>query len=189
MLAGQIKDAYYDWRVPDLSTPSLALDRSSGPFRGRLYAVWPDARYDQRTQILFSYSRDRGRTWAEPSVVSDDSQSRGSNNGANNFMPAIAVNRDGVVGLLWYDRRDNPHNIGYWPRFSASLDGGETWLRSVRVSASPHVATDDTRKNGGDTAGLAADADGTFHPVWIDNRTGIPQMWTATVNVKAAARR
>jgi hypothetical protein len=188
-LAGQIKDAYYDWRVPDLSMPSLAVDQSRGAFRGRLYAAWPDARYGNRTQILLSYSSDQGRTWTQPSVVSDDSKAHNANDHADNFMPKLAVNRDGVVGLLWYDRRDNPDNVGYWARFSASLDGGDTWLPSVRASAAPNTASDDTRKNGGDTVGLAADRDGIFHPVWIDNRTGIPQMWTATVKVRGRARR
>ena len=41
--------------------------------------------------------------------------------------------------------------------------------------------------NGGHTAGMAADANGAFHPVWIDNRTGLPQMWTAPVTVAGAA--
>jgi hypothetical protein len=54
----------------------------------------------------------------------------------------------------------------------------------VRVSTAGHVSSEDTRKNSGDTAGLAADAGGVFHPVWIDNRTGVPQMWTATVKVQ-----
>jgi hypothetical protein len=88
------------------------------------------------------------------------------------------------VGVCWYDRRDNPDNLGYYVRFRASVDGGRTWLPSVRVSTAAQVSSEDTRKNSGDTAGLAADADGVFHPVWIDNRTGIPQMWTATVKVR-----
>jgi hypothetical protein len=40
---------------------------------------------------------------------------------------------------------------------------------------------------GGHTAGLAADAAGAFHPVWIDNRTGVHQMWTARVGVAGTA--
>jgi hypothetical protein len=35
--------------------------------------------------------------------------------------------------------------------------------------------------DGGDTGGLAASADGLFHALWIDNRTGLPQVWTASV--------
>ena len=95
-------------------------------------------------------------------------------------MPAIAVNPNGVIGVAWYDRRDSPENLGYYVRFAASRNGGKTWLASVRVSTAAHAADDDTRKNSGDTAG----ADGVFHPVWIDNRTGLPQMWTATVKVR-----
>jgi hypothetical protein len=67
---------------------------------------------------------------------------------------------------------------------NTDADGAITWLPSARLSAAAHVADDDTRKNGGDTAGLAADADGVFHRVWIDNRTGIPQMWTTTVTIR-----
>jgi hypothetical protein len=106
-------------------------------------------------------------------------------------MPAVAVNRDGVVGVSWYDRRDNADNLGYWPRFSASLDGGAMFLSSVRVSTAPNLVMDpkETRLNGGDTAGLAADAAGVFHPVWIDNRTGTHQVWTTPVTVRGTVRR
>jgi len=177
-LAGKIADAYYDWRVPQVSMPSLAVDRSRGPFRDRLYAVWPDARFEHRTQILFAASMDHGRTWTAPTVVERDGTAN------NSFMPVVAVNRNGVVGVSWYDRRDNPDNLGYYVRFAASVDGGKSWLPSVRVSTAAHVSDDDMRKNSGDTAGLTADADGVFHPVWIDNRTGVPQMWTALVRVR-----
>jgi len=40
-----------------------------------------------------------------------------------------------------------------------------------------------THHYGGQTAGLSSDAAGSFHPFWIDNRTGTPQVWTATVKV------
>lgn len=164
----------------------LAIDSSSGPFRGRLYTVWPDARYNHQTQILMSLSKDKGKTWSSPKMIGNDSTDHDPNKQPNSYMPAIAVNRDGVIGISWYDRRDNPDNIGYYERFVASLDGGATWLPSVRVSTSPNLAA--TKDIRGETAGLTADAKGEFHPVWIDNRTGTPQMWTAAIKVLGRVR-
>jgi len=43
--------------------------------------------------------------------------------------------------------------------------------------------------SGGHTAGLAAAADGTFHPLWVGNSTGVPQLWTATVTVKGTTQK
>ena len=185
----RVSDAWYDWRVPQLSMASLAADRSAGPHRGRLYTVWPDARADRRTQIFLAWSDDQGKTWTAPRIVSDDAGALAPGDRPNNLMPMVAVNNRGIVGLSWYDRRDSPNNLSYMPRFAASLDGGATWLPSVAVSTSPNRLTPaDKHLNGGDTAGLAADARGVFHPLWIDNRTGVEQMWTATVTVRGTIK-
>jgi len=52
--AVKIADVAYDWRVAQLSMPSLAVDRSGGPLQGRMYAAWPDARQERRTPTAFS---------------------------------------------------------------------------------------------------------------------------------------
>jgi len=41
----------------------------------------------------------------------------------------------------------------------------------------------------GHNGAFAADAAGAFHPMWIDNRTGVYQVWTATVTVKGLVAR
>lgn len=194
---------------------SLAVDPGSAEFKDRLYLVWTDVR-SGRLEILLSHSADGGRSWSPPRVVSDHG-SNFTNQGPDHFMPLVAVNHRGVVGVAWYDRRDSEDNIGWTVRFSASLDGGETFLPSIPVSSDPNVYDADTewpmlatarRKgrdehsalsldlqlsffhyNGGDTAGMAADAEGVFHLIWVDNRTGMPQIWTAPVRVAGAAVR
>ncbi|MFN8580012.1 MAG: hypothetical protein U0163_03415 [Gemmatimonadaceae bacterium] len=116
-------------------------------------------------------------------------------------MPTIAVNRDGVVAVLWYEQ-ESPETASYRVRVSASSDGGMTWAAAMDVSAAPN----DQRQQrpavrapvnaggyapepgtfsatGGDTAGLVADTEGRFHAAWIDNRTGVQQVWTAIVTV------
>ncbi|MCD6193972.1 MAG: exo-alpha-sialidase [Candidatus Aminicenantes bacterium] len=213
-----IDDFYLDWRGGAAGAnsflPSLAVDPGSLYFKDRLYAVWPDNR-SGRLEILFSYSADKGKTWSIPKVISENRafDYNDPSKGPNNFSPVVAVNKDGVVGVMWYDRRDNPDNLSYWVRFTASLDGGDTFLPSVRVSEFPHergkndkwtlleMSGSGTRQgvlsfrlslnmfyfSGGHTAGMAADANGVFHPFWVDTRTGMGQVWTAPVKVNGTA--
>lgn len=163
---------------------SVGIDRSGSRYNDRVYVTWPDRRTGH-AKAWFAYSTDKGRTWSNARIITDNP----ANDTTDQFMPTVAVNRDGVVGVLWYDRRDNPDNRSYYARFIASLDGGETWLPSVRVSAEPFVSGPVAQKsafpgNGGDTAGLVATADGAFYPSWIDDRTGVPQVWTARITVR-----
>jgi hypothetical protein len=208
-----VSESYTDY-APYVSTilPTIAVDASHSAFNDRLYVVWPDVR-SGRSQILFSYSADTGKTWSTPITVDDDRAWDETDTGPNDIQPALAVNRDGVVGVTWYDRREHKDNLGYTVRFAASFDGGETFTPSVRVSEVPNLpyrakqlaatafvtggawhygktprsspikvtVAGGSLANGGDTGGLAASADGVFHPFWIDNRTGILQVWTAAV--------
>jgi hypothetical protein len=216
--AVKVSDLHFDNGGFPPAIPTLAVDRGDA-FKDRLYAVWPDLR-SGRLEILLSKSSDRGKTWSAPQKVSDDpgwSRKDGRVSGPNAVVPSIAVNRDGVVGVTWYDRRDSPDGVGYWVRFSASFDGGDTWSRSVRISEAPYtyggketvmligtsfdakydesekaIGLDVSRSEwveGGHTQGLAVDAGGRFHALWVDNRTGIHQVWTAPITVNGRASR
>lgn len=178
--------------------PSLGVDRTTGPYHDRLYATWVDFRSD-RGEIMFAYSRDEGPTWSQARVISDDPTGTLPDN-PGDFTPTVAVNRNGVVGVTWYSRREKDIGLGSRLRFTASLDGGATFLPSVAVSeqankpaplgapSSVPGASEPVRWRfiGGDTGGLAADRDGIFHAVWVDNRTGVSQVWTARVTVTGA---
>lgn len=172
----------------------LAVDRSSRALRDRLYMVWTDFQ-SGATDIRLSYSTDKGETWSDPMRVNDD-----DNKGADHATPAIAVNADGIVGVAWYDRRGDASNKCFEIFFTASQDGGETFLPNARVSTArtcPNVPGNVVRPEaggdgfgvaarwpaGGDYSGLAASADGLFHILWSDSRTGVYQNWTATVRV------
>lgn len=211
--------------------PHLAVDPGSPLFKDRLYVVWSDFR-SNRLEILFSYSSDKGRTWSTPVTISDDRATADAlKNGPDNITPTVAVNKDGVVAVSWHDRRDFADNLGWNVRFRASLDGGETWMPSVKVSDKPTAfggsetwvaasggggaaagrggrgAADSVKSGGriislnarlsnanftfapGHNGAFAADAAGGFHPMWIDNRTGMFQVWTATVTVAGQVAR
>ncbi len=211
---------------------NFASDRTTGPFQDRLYVAWSDSysgggqfssKKSGGANILFSYSADKGKSWSKPVMVNDDRLPVNLAEAPIHFQPLIAVNKDGVVGVMYYDRRDSANNMDWTVRFAASLDGGETFLPTVQVAESPnrysgtgnipfsvrpygggHTPPNKNYRGGtlkfdfgisqfnlggGHTAGLDADANGIFHPFWVDNRTGVLQVWTAPVTVKGKAVR
>jgi hypothetical protein len=190
--------------------PMIAADPGSAAFKDRLYVVWADIR-SEHLQILLAYSADKGKTWSTPRVMSDEGYVGDPAKGPDAITPVVAVNPAGVVGVAWADRRDSPDNLGWWYRFTASLDGGETFLPSVKVSEAANtyggnrgwtpagsggptgtgevasinfsIGADIFLYNAGHTGGMSADPSGVFHPVWVDNRTGVAQIWTSAVKV------
>ncbi len=106
-----------------------AIDQSSGSYRGRVYLVWVEAA-GERHDIHVIHSSDNGKTWSKPVTVADDT---GPVEDAN---PTIAVNNREVVGVTWNDRRAHKDDC-YDLYFSASLDGGETFLPNVSTGRKP----------------------------------------------------
>jgi len=181
----------------------FAADSDGTTYRDRLYTVWEDARFGNY-RIMFSRSADRGKTWSEPRLLES-----GLDKGVKQWQPAIAVNKDGVVGLTWFDSREDKDGKKYHQYFSASVDGGDTFTKPAQISS--EISDPDGRGNsqlapmvwvhegqislsvisaasrwgsGGDYMGLAADKDGAFHPFWADARSGTFQIYTAKVAVE-----
>lgn len=217
--ARSVSDWYMNLEIISSYVPMIAVDPGSSAFKNRLYVVWADERSGQ-LEIMLSYSTDSGRTWSRPRRVSDGPMYVASYKPIDAVMPVVAVNRAGVVAVAWADRRDHPDGLGWYYRIRASLDGGDAWSPSVRLSkaaasfggkeewpldsfssAMPRAGKGQGSKiqttiaSGrffvglGDTGGMTADANGVFHPVWVDNRTGVAQIWTAPVTVSGAGLR
>jgi hypothetical protein len=119
--------------------PDIAVDPGSSLFKDRIYVVWSDFR-SGRLEVMLSYSSDKGKTWSREQTINDDRPARDPLvNGPDNVTPVVAVNKDGVVAVAWYDRRDFEDNISWNIRMRASLDGGETWTPSVKVTDKPSL--------------------------------------------------
>lgn len=177
-----------------------AMDLTRGRYRNRIYFVASD--YDpalDRYVARVWRTGDFGETWAT-SVASDAPRGDVAN-------PAIAVSRDGVVAVIWNDRRDDPAGRCWRLYAAVSTDGGEHFHTAQRLSDAPTCAshpanweTFGTAFNsdqsgtylahfqtgasiparfpmGGDTQGLTADAEGVFHAAWINGETGVMQLW------------
>ena len=193
--------------------PLIASDTSKGPFRGRVYVAWQDfnkrilgkATYPApQAAIMLASSDDEGKTWTDPIEV-DDAPAWPARQYPEVFAPTLAVNNKGIVAVTWYDARDVADGMGGALRMAVSSDGGETFSPSFAVSSAPTLITPDVEKQqleigigghavriitdlryhifGQDTQGLVADAVGVFHPLWVDNRTGVPQLWTDSIGV------
>ena len=166
--------------------PSMANGHASGGFRDRLYLVWSERTADG-TLVMLTQSNDKGATWSAAVPLGDKAGVTQEDRAITRIatMPSVAVNPAGVVAVTWYDATVRDKTILRRVRIRASTDGGVSWLPAVDVTDFVN-SSDPEAGDGwlGHTAGLAADAVGAFHPLWIDSRTGVRQVFTTAVVVK-----
>jgi hypothetical protein len=177
---------------PDLQ--GLAVDRTTGPRRGRVYLTWQDGA--RRTQpdplgfcqgqprycfgdAMFSRSNDAGVTWSRPTRINNDDPARG----IDQFHNALDVDRAGNLWSLFYDRRRDPRNFLIDAFLARSTNGGRTWIntRLTRQRFAPVHFTDAVVNPiyMGDYIGVAADTTGGHTGViaaWGDNSRGDPNV-------------
>ena len=179
-----------------LAMAGITMDTATAsPFRGRLYLAFITVT-ESRLQIMAAVSRDTGRTWAPPVRVNDDVGT------ANHSNPTIAVNDQGIVAVLWNDRRADPNDLCFRATMSASLDGGRTFQRSVPLAATgtcplgrsptPNPDLDSFRGryvNGGETQGFAPLPGGRFLAVIVTDRDGVMQLDTVSIEVPGGPAR
>ncbi len=99
--------------TPDEGEPvreaGILFDSAVDPRTGALYLAWQDSRFSGGLidEIAFSMSTDSGQTWTAP-VKINKTPVRSNPFRQAAFLPAIAVNQDGVLAVTYYDfRRDN----------------------------------------------------------------------------------
>ncbi len=114
--------------------PDLQYDES----RGRLYAVWQDAR-NGNYDIYFAYSTDGGNTWSANQRLNDDAGT------AHQMEPSIIVGPSiddllpDRVYVVWQDQRNGNDDV-YLVR---SNNGGLTWSPNYFVTDDPEVMLQD----------------------------------------------
>jgi len=126
--------------------PQVAVDRTRGSSNGTIYVTWSDGRDNvvpdlasftgtyAFPDIFVSKSVDGGMTFSTPQAISPTPASF-TGIGRDQFMPGIAVDGGGRVGVCYYDRRSDPGNTVIDRFCSASFDQGATW-HEQRVSFS-----------------------------------------------------
>jgi len=116
------------------SSPHMDADISAGPFSGRLYAAFMDRRNGLHDfDIWVTASDDMGVTWTTPVRINDDSP----DNGRDQFHPWLVVDDQGIVTVVFLDRRHDAQNRTYHCYLAQSFDGGLTWEPNEQVSSQP----------------------------------------------------
>jgi hypothetical protein len=167
----------------------LAVDRSDGPRRGRVYAV-AFSRTENPPGLQLQTSDD-GAVWTPPAPV--------PNLRAGSLPFAAAeVSLQGVLGLVWIQGKPGDpvrfDNEAWTARehawdlyFTASSDGGTTFAAPLPLLETSS-RTDPKLSRwpyGTDYISLAATPDGAFHPLWVDTRNSKGEIQTVRIEVQA----
>jgi hypothetical protein len=151
--------------------PSIDTDRSGGPHHGRLYLVYTDlgAGGTDDIDVYVRYSDDQGSTWSSRVPVSDDGGT------GSQFLPWLDVDQvRGIVGVSFYDTRNDSLNQKVEIFGAPSYDGGESFRSNLMLSAG---SSDQSAGNPAAWFGnyleyiSLALHDGTASGVWSDNST------------------
>jgi hypothetical protein len=155
-------DLRVDTDPAGLTKGSVALASDQN---GNVFAAWRDCRDagvpGARASIYFNRSADHGMTWGV-SDIRIDGMSTPPNDGPE-YGPQIACTEDGMVYVLWEDKRYG----GEWDIFFArSTDYGATWEVDQRLDTDAPGAYRSFRPQ------LACDENGGVYAAWEDWRGG-----------------
>ena len=116
---------------------------------------------------MLSASNNNGASWSAPVAI--------DSSGGNQFFPWIATGPDGLLSLIWVDRRLDPNNVDYDAFYTNTTDG-RNFLPNVKFSS--ETSRVDATYSGGEYNNLVVTGEGIF-PVWNDSRSTINRIFTA----------
>jgi hypothetical protein len=183
--------------------PQFTAGISPVTHRDAIYGAWSDMRTGN-SRLLFTKSDDEGRHWTAPRPILTTADSRDAQ-----YQVTLAVNGEGALGIAYLQYSHATGVVT--EMFTDSTDGGATFSQPVAIQSNPaslgfppsstynpifsdlpatsfkgDVMVGFTNPalrfpSGGDYVDMAVDRNGAFHPIWSDARTGVPQIWTASV--------
>ena len=79
--------------------------------------------------IFFIKSTDGGITWTVPLLVNDDGTSN------DQVMPWMDVKPNGMIDIVWYDRRNDPADLNWDVYMATSTNNGNSFNMNVQVNS------------------------------------------------------
>jgi|FLOH01.1.fsa_nt_gi hypothetical protein len=160
--------------------PGIAVDNSGGERNGWIYIVTGQkdkAPAGSDPDIILNRSTDGGVTWSDAIRVNQDAL----NNGKTQYFPTVHVDKFGAVDIIFYDDRNTTvDSTGVM--LARSTDGGDTW-EEFEISDhnfKPIPIGGLGQGYQGDNIDITSTTTELW-PVWMDNSTGIYQIWTVPV--------
>ena len=173
------------WNIRINGYPHIDIDKSGGIRNGWIYIVTGEKNLSPAgtdPDVVFHRSTDGGATWSSGVRVNQDP----INNGKVQYFPAINVDDNGGLNVIYYDNR-NISTDSMDVYLSRSTNGGDNWTdyrmndhRFVPKTVTGAVGSG----NQGDNIGLTSVGDKLW-PVWMDDHTGNYQIWTAPLDVNS----
>jgi hypothetical protein len=152
--------------------PDVAVDPSSGA----LYVTWQELNSQGLVGSVISRSIDAGFTWSTPVPVN-----QATDDLVQTFLPTVAVNSDGTVGVLFYDFRNDAPGDGplstdvHLSLFDSSLNPlGERTLTPASFDMRQMVLTGSRGYFPGDYVGLDTAEVDFVTAFTVANNLGLP---------------
>jgi Secretion system C-terminal sorting domain len=158
--------------------PSMSVDKSNGPRRGRIYVVYPERENGNgRSIIRIRWSDNQGTNWSAPTTISIATARQ-------SWMPWVSV--DATTGNVFvsYFCMQNANTFATSTVVAASVNGFANFQNQV-VSDVDHITAPIPQFGGGyagDYIGMTAHG-GRGFAGWMDDRSGVWQNYVSEVRV------
>lgn len=171
------------WNIRINGYPHVDNDKTGGVRNGWIYIVTGEKNLSPAgtdPDVVFHRSTDGGNTWSAGIRVNQDPL----NNGKVQYFPAINVDDNGGLNVIYYDNR-NISSDSMDVYLSRSTNGGDNWI-DYRINDHRFVPKTVTGAPGagnqGDNIGITS-VGNILWPIWMDNRTNLYQVWTAPIDL------
>ncbi|MEA3477100.1 MAG: hypothetical protein U9R60_02895, partial [Bacteroidota bacterium] len=161
--------------------PGIAVDITGGERHGWIYVITGQKDLlpaGTDPDIILNRSTNGGLSWSDASRVNQDA----FDNGKTQYFPTVHIDKFGAVDILYYDDRNtSSDSAGVF--LGRSLDGGDHWSEYEISDHNYKPAPIGGLGQGyqGDNIDLIS-TDTRIWPVWMDNSSGIYQIWTVPID-------